>query len=68
MDKKLLKMKDVSAYCDRMNEVIDDLLAYMKRKQVEDNLDGELANIQDTLYKWSFESKISIYATSLCYL
>lgn len=57
MDKKMLKVKDVSAYSDRMNEVIDDLITHIKRKRTEDNLDGELANLQDTLYKWSFESK-----------
>ena len=58
MDKKLLKMKDIAAYSDRMNQVISDLIAYIKRKQVEDNLNGEMANIQDALYKWSFESKM----------
>lgn len=57
MDKKLLKVKDVGAYCGRMNHVISDFIAYIKRKQIDDNLNGELTDLQNCLYKWSFESK-----------
>ncbi|EDV24791.1 uncharacterized protein TRIADDRAFT_25545 [Trichoplax adhaerens] len=60
MDKKLLKMKDVSAYSGRMNEVISDLISHIKRKQIEDNLNGELSNLQNAIYKWSFETINSV--------
>ncbi|EDV24792.1 uncharacterized protein TRIADDRAFT_56957 [Trichoplax adhaerens] len=65
MDKKLLKMKDVSAYSERMNRVISNLILYIKRKQIEDNLNGELGNLQDSLYKWSFETINSVLFSKL---
>lgn len=58
IDKKLLKMKDIAAYSDRMNQVISDLITYIKRKQKEDTLNGEIADLSDAIYKWSFECKI----------
>ncbi|EDV24789.1 uncharacterized protein TRIADDRAFT_25487 [Trichoplax adhaerens] len=60
MDKKLLKMKDVGEYCERMNQVISDLISFIKQKQITDNLNGELGNLQDALYKWSFETINSV--------
>ncbi|EDV24788.1 uncharacterized protein TRIADDRAFT_56953 [Trichoplax adhaerens] len=53
-------MKDVSEYSERMNLVISDLITYIKRKQTVDNLDGELGNLRDALYKWSFETINSV--------
>ncbi|EDV24804.1 uncharacterized protein TRIADDRAFT_56983 [Trichoplax adhaerens] len=56
LDKKLLKVKDVSAYSGRMNDVITDLINYLTKKQLEDDLNGEISNLRDCLYKWSFET------------
>ncbi|EDV25236.1 uncharacterized protein TRIADDRAFT_56978 [Trichoplax adhaerens] len=56
MDKKLLKLKDVKAYDNRLNEVTTDFIHYIKRRRIEDNLNGEIINLKECLYKWSFES------------
>ena len=57
MDKKLLKVKDVSAYADRMNDIVTDFIALVKHKQSRSEK-GEIDNLKDCLYKWSFESKL----------
>ena len=55
MDKKLLKIKDSNAYSGKINEVTTDFLEHLKNKQ--DNVIGEIQDLSDCLYKWSFESK-----------
>lgn len=62
MDKKLLKIKDSNAYSGKINEIITDLLQHLKNEQ--DNVNGEIKDLRDCLYKWSFESKtFNIYKT-----
>ncbi|EDV24803.1 uncharacterized protein TRIADDRAFT_25150 [Trichoplax adhaerens] len=56
MDKKLLKVKDAAAYSDRMNDAITDFLMHLDKKRQEDNMDGEIKDLKDSLYKWSFET------------
>ncbi|EDV24787.1 uncharacterized protein TRIADDRAFT_56952 [Trichoplax adhaerens] len=60
MDKKLLKLKDVSAYSERINQVITDLIAHIRQKRITDNRNGELANLKDALCKWAFETNNTI--------
>ena len=56
-------MKDVKAYSSRMNDVITDTIRYIERKKVEDNLNGEIVNLKECFYKWSFESE---YYSTVC--
>ena len=52
-----MKMKDVKVYSGRMNDVNTDLIRFIERTKVEDNLNGEITNLKECFYKWSFESK-----------
>lgn len=58
MDKKLLKVKDVATYADRMNDVVTDFITLLENNQ-NGNVNEEVTDLKDCLYKWSFESKFS---------
>lgn len=57
IDKKLLRLKDVSRYTDRMNEVDTSFINLVKKEWAGDQHGGEISCLRYQLYKWSFESK-----------
>ncbi|EDV25213.1 Cytochrome P450 10 [Trichoplax sp. H2] len=58
IDKKLLKVKDVSAYAERMNDIITDFIRYIQSNK--DCLESGEVEFRQYLYKWSFETINSV--------
>ncbi|EDV25154.1 uncharacterized protein TRIADDRAFT_12969, partial [Trichoplax adhaerens] len=56
IDKKLLRLKDVSRYSGRMNDVDTSFINLIKTEWTGDHATGEMSNIRNYLFKWSFET------------